>query len=466
MTVSSDSFGRDSSTNRALEASDATTYSIYASSAGKSPGENVQVLASGSNLDKFVAGLNPGKVITLSNTPDPTASFHDSDETISWFQNLDGDATGSVTVEESPAKNIESFQFTLSQPWPLVFSSASDVLLFTFGSTSLIGGDATGSRIESPGIDPTGNMLTCGLDFSQMKDITGVAVKDVFKHANQGDMTEYIPLAILNLEVTLNKPEADAAPRRNALWFVPSADKRLETRLQFQLSQFEALQDLFSIALKDLVIESADVVYKSKMLLAVTENGERPLFDGQVTFSIECSLNSAGGTVSMLAGIQFTATTIDFTFMFLSPDPLAGILSWLSGLADDDDVEMVVNELLNKEEGGTKVLPAANLRRLRIGLDTRKDPQHPRLGSFSFDIEVSANFGRGESADTPVFLITYNWDRSIGTYGTLSGQLWNGKLSPAFRVLFSVSLLTEPIFQTLTHPMTWTWNQRERSGLF
>lgn len=425
MTVASDSPGRDEPTNSSLVATGATTYSIYASSSGKSPSENVGVLSPDSLVDKFVAGLNPDKVITLSTTPDPTASFDASDETLKWFQNLDDDATGFLTVDDSPAKNIESFEFTLSQPWPLVFSSASDVLLFTFGSTGLVGGDETGSRIQSPGIDPTGNMLTCGLDFVEMEDITGVKVKEVFENAHRSGMTEYIPDAILNLEVTLKKPDADAPPRRNALWFVPSADKRVETRLQFQLSQFEALQDLFSIALKGLVIDSADVVYKSTMLLALTENGEKPLSDGEVAFSIECSVNSATSTVSMLAGVEFTISTINFTFIFLSPDPLTGILRWLAELAEDDDVETVVDELLNKEEDGTKVLPEATLRRLRVVLDTSKDTQNPRLGSFSFDIEVSASFGRGESTDTPVFLITYDWDRSIGTYGTLTGQLWN-----------------------------------------
>ncbi|KAI1634229.1 hypothetical protein F4809DRAFT_537672 [Biscogniauxia mediterranea] len=425
MTVSSGSRGRDEPTNSSLAATDATTYSIYASSAGKTPGENISVLSPDSLVDKFVAGLNPDKVITLSAAPDPTASFDVSDETIKWFQNLDADAAGSLTVDGSAAKNIQSFDFTLSQPWPLVFSSASDVLLFTFGSTGIVGGDATGSRIEAPGIDPTGNMLTCGLDFVNMKDITGVKVKEVFEKANQGGMAEYVPDAILNLEVMLKKPDADAPPMRNALWFVPSADRRLETRLQFQLSAFEALQDLFSIALKGLVIESVDVVYKSKMLLALTENGEKPLSDGDVAFSIGCSVNSAESKVSMLAGVEFTASTINFTFMFLSPDPLAGILKWLAGLAEDDAVEKVVNDLLSKEENGTKVLPEATLRRLRVGLNTSKDPQNPRLGSFSFDIEVSASFGRKASTDTPVFLITYSWDRSIGTYGTLTGQLWN-----------------------------------------
>ncbi|KAF4963303.1 hypothetical protein FSARC_8671 [Fusarium sarcochroum] len=431
MTVSSEYLGGDEAATSSSVATSNKTYSIYASSAGKVPGANVQVLSPDNLVDKFVAGLNPDKVITLSSPPSPTASFDASDETVKWFQNLDADATGSVTVHDLEAKGIESFEFTLSQPWPLVFSSASDVLLFTFGSTGLVGGDGTGSRIESPGIDPTGNMLTCGLDFVKMEDVTGVKVKHVFTEAYRGNMTDYVPLAILNLEVTLNKPDANAPPRRNALWFVPSADKRLETRLQFQLPQFGALQDLFSITLKGLVVDSADLVYKSTILLALTENGEKPLSDGQVAFSIECSVKSAGTTVSMIAGVKFTPRTIDFTFMFLSPDPLRGILRWLAGLAEDESVETVVEELLNKEENGTKVLPEATLRRLRVRLDTSKDPQNPRLGSFSFDIEVSASFGRGNNTNrTPVFLITYNWDRSIGTYGTLTGQLWNDFSSP------------------------------------
>ncbi|KAF4999150.1 hypothetical protein FDECE_11586 [Fusarium decemcellulare] len=191
-------------------------------------------------------------------------------------------------------------------------------------------------------------MLTCGLYFAQMEDITGVKLKEVFEKANPGGMTEYVPDAILNLEVTLKKPDADAQEER------------------LVLSLFEALQDLFSIALKGLVIEGADVVCKTKMLLALTENGEKPLSDGEVAFSMECSVNSAGSTVSMLAGVEFTPSTIDFAFMFLSPDPLTEMLRWLAGLAEDDAVETVVDELLNKEENGTRVLPGATLRRLHF----------------------------------------------------------------------------------------------------
>ena len=428
MTLSSESTTRDEDPmNRSLVATAAPIYSIYASSAGKSPGDNVQILSPDSTVDKFVAALNPDKVIVLSAAPNPSATLDASDETRQWFQNLDPEATGSVTVDDSGSKAIQSFEFTLSQPWPLAFSSASDVLLFTFGATGLVGGDETGARIESPGIDPTGNMLTCGLDFANTEDITGVKVKEVFEKANQLGMADFVPDAILNLELTLKKPNANDLAKRNALWFVPSADMRVETRLQFQLSRFEDLQNLISDGLPGLTIEHADVVYKSKMLLAATENGEKPLYDGEVAFSIECSLSSDATKVTMLAGVEFTPSGMNFTFMFLSPDPLSGILKWLASLAEDEAIETLVKALLGKEENGNKVLPSADLRRLRVGLDTTRDPANPRLASFSFDIEVSANFGKKDNNDTPVFLITYNWDLSLGTFGTLTGQLWNGK---------------------------------------
>lgn len=59
-------------------------YSIYASSAGQKPGDNVDVLEEGSLTDKFVASLNDAKVIILSNQPNPSAPLDSIDETIQW----------------------------------------------------------------------------------------------------------------------------------------------------------------------------------------------------------------------------------------------------------------------------------------------------------------------------------------------------------------------------------------------
>ncbi|QPC65770.1 hypothetical protein HYE67_008001 [Fusarium culmorum] len=417
MTIPSHSSSRQKATIDAAATDDAT-YGIYASSANKDPGDNIRVLSAGSSTDKFVESLNSDKVITLSSEPDPTAKFDASDPTLQWLKIIDDDAAASLTLGE---EDIESFEFKFSDPWSLVFSSASDVLLFTFGSSALLSGDASGSRIEPPGIDAAGSTLTCGLDFTQMEDIEDVRVKDVFKNASQGDITQYIATAVLILPVFLRTPDEKAPPRRNALWFVPSDAMRVETRLQFQLPQFKALQDLFSPSLGGLMIDSADLVHKSKVLL----EADNPLVIGEVAFSIECSLGSGDDTVSMIAGILFTPSTIDFTYTFVTPNPIAGILKWLSSLSGDSSVESDVDNLLNKEEGGVKVFPDATLRRLHITLDTTQDKEDPKLDSFSFDVEVTANFGKSQDGKSPVFLITYKWDRASGTVGTLAGDLWN-----------------------------------------
>ncbi|KAJ4007417.1 hypothetical protein NW752_007603 [Fusarium irregulare] len=418
MTNPLDSPRRPKATTGSLPRADATTYNIYASSANKEPGDSIRVLSAGSPTDKFVESLNSDKVITLSDTPDPTASFDASDQTLQWFKNIDDDATASLSVGE---KDIESFEFKFSKPWPLVFSSASDVLLFTFGSTGLLSGDPTGSRIEPPGIDSSGAMLTCGLDLTKMEDIDEVSVKDIFKAASRGDMIQYVATAVLILPVTLRTPDEKATPKRNALWFAPSDAKRVVTRLQFQLPQFKALQDLFSPSMRGLVIDSADIVYKSKVAL----EDDKAFTSGEAAFSLGCSLNSADDVVSMLAGVAFNPSTIDFTFTFITPDPLAGIPKWLSNLVGDPSVESGVDELLCKEEGGAKVFPNATLRRLQMSLDTTHDKEDPKLGSFCFDVEVTANFGKGQDDKPPIFLITYEWNRASGTVGTLAGDLWN-----------------------------------------
>ncbi|KAG4218521.1 hypothetical protein PC116_g32999, partial [Phytophthora cactorum] len=163
-------------------------YYIYASSAEQTPSDNVNVLDEGSPVDTFVAALNDGKVIILSEKPSPKASFDDSDETKKWFQELDSTATGSLTLA-SDLKDIESFELQFTQPWPLVFSSASDVLLFTFGPPA--DGSNT-SRIPPPGVDAEGNMLTFGLDFTQLSGIPSAKLSDLFAYAGSEGMVDYV----------------------------------------------------------------------------------------------------------------------------------------------------------------------------------------------------------------------------------------------------------------------------------
>ncbi|PHH66832.1 hypothetical protein CDD81_5964 [Ophiocordyceps australis] len=404
---------------------DGSLYYVYASSAGKDPDANIQILEKDSTTDKFVASLNKDQVIILAGAPSPSAGLDDTDETKKWFQNLDAAAVGSLKVDDSADQKIESFDFEFTQPWPLIFSSASDVLLFTFGASPVVDREA-GNRIPVPGIDTAGQILTCGLDFSRYTEITNTRIKDLFTNANVS--TNSVPSAILPLEATLPTPGAGDEPRRNALWYVPSSDQRVTVRLQFQVPIFEPLQDLLGASLKGLNIQSTDVIYRNSMLLAATENGQQPMFQGEISFAIQCSVKGNAKDapeVSMMAGVQFYPSETSLTLMFLSKDPLTGILVWLASLIDEENLESFVTGILNKTEKGTKVLPDFNLRRMKIGLSTIDDVENPKLSSVSFDIEVTASLG-GSSKDKPVvFLISYNWNGFAGSFGNLAGQLWN-----------------------------------------
>ncbi|PHH93130.1 hypothetical protein CDD83_510 [Cordyceps sp. RAO-2017] len=306
----------------------------------------------------------------------------------------------------------------------MVFSSASDVLLFTFEPSALVGGE-TGARIQPPGIDADGEMLTYGLDFAKTKDLPKTKLSELLKWA---DTTSYAPSEILDLDLAINKPAPNDPAKRNALWFVPVSNKRITMRLQFQMAVFDPLKTLLGAGLKGLTLTSADVIFRREMLLAETEQGDKPLHSGEVAFSIECSVKADAANapeVSMVAGVEFFPSSINLTFMFLSEKPLEGILKWLAGLVGDNTLESFVDGILNKQEDGKKVLPTSALRRMTIGLSTLEDPKTPKLSSFSFDIEVSANFGGGSDKSPVLFLISYNWDSFQGGFGTLAGQLWN-----------------------------------------
>ncbi|KAI0117296.1 hypothetical protein F4814DRAFT_415811 [Daldinia grandis] len=405
------------SSSQAVQSSE--LYYIYASSAKQDPGENINVLAEGTPTDTFVASLNDDKVIILSEKPNRTASFDDSDKTKQWVQELDPTATGSVTLGPN-LKDIESFGLQFTQPWPLVFSSASDVLLFTFGR-ALDGSEAP--RIPPPGIDEEGKMLTLGLDFSKMTDTPTSKLSDLFSYTGNEGMVDYVPSELLDLTATLTTP-GEGDPKRNALWYLPGSYKRVVMRLQFEVLDFKPLKDFLCGILRGFTLNSAEVIYYKDMLLAATELGPEPMFQGSLAFSIECSVQGSSDDpkVPTTAGIEISEYDMLLTFQFQSEDALMGILKWLGSLVDDS-LDTLIDGILNKKENNASVFPSFFLRRMTVSLDT-KDPKNRKLSSFSFDIEVSANIGKSGS-DPVVFLLSYNWDSFAGGFGRLAGELWN-----------------------------------------
>ncbi|RYP41838.1 hypothetical protein DL767_000739 [Monosporascus sp. MG133] len=403
-------------------------FSIYASTRRKKPGQGVKILDVDTATDKFVASLNKDQVIILSDTPNPTASFDSSDETRKWFTSLDRSATASLTLDSTPQQNVKSFLFEFKEPWPLTFSSAQDVLLYTFGAPAQLVADGRLTRIVPPGLDAEGKMLTCGLDILQTRDIGNIVIGDLFNFVGEGGMVDFLPSGIPNLPVTLAKFGPNYVPQRNAMWFVPSFSLQTTIRLQFQLPDFGKLQAHLGAALEGFTIKNATVICRKKTVLGLTEAGSKAIESGQVLFRIECSVQAGtpgAPRVAMAAGVEYAPSGINLTLLFTSKDPFNGILQWLAWLAGDATLEEFVKTMLKKEENGTMIFTHFTLRRLTVGLDTDDDKEKPRLSSFSLDIEVSAAFGRGNSPNPVVFLLSYHWSSYAGGFGTLAGQLWN-----------------------------------------
>ncbi|KAI0118156.1 hypothetical protein GGR51DRAFT_498314 [Nemania sp. FL0031] len=417
-------------------------YYIYASSAGRSPGDNVYVLTEGSPADLFVASLNDDKVIILSSQPNPTSGFDSTDTTIKWVQQLDSTATGSVTTDNTG--KIESFELQFMQPWPLTFSSASDVLLLTFGPSS--GG---GDRIPPPGINSAGQSLTLGL---QTAGISGITIRDLYVNSEDAGMVDYLPEDLLNMAVSLPSPE-QGDPKRNALWYYPDAAvaKRVAMRLQFQAAGFDPLQAILGTVLKGLTIKSTDVIFSKDMILVETQSGEEPVFQGSIALQANSSVKGDGSNdpeVPTTIGIDMRESLISLAFKFESTDSLTGVIRWIASLIGDDTLESLIDELLSKDESGTKLFSTPILRRMELTLETQ-DPNDTKLSDFSIDIEVPANFGTTSNSNPVVFLISYVWDRITGGFGRLTGQLWND-----FNLSGDQDLLPHEESWTILQPIT------------
>ncbi|KAF5656962.1 hypothetical protein FHETE_10691 [Fusarium heterosporum] len=411
---------------------DGQQYTIYSSTAGQAPGDNVMILATGSSTDAFVGSMNTAKCIILTERPDPTASFDASDQTLQWLTSIDSGVTANLTLDDN--NNINSFAIQFQSPWSLSFSSDETTLGTTFAPPGVPTTPVT-PRIPIPGIDEAGDMLTLGLDFTKLSsDGISATVTDLFNDVGQSTMISLLPPGIAGLVVNLFQPTPSSSTgQRNALWFVPGQAMQTTVRLQFDIPLLNALRSLLEDTLKGFTINSTSAIYRKVTTLANTEKGKQPVSQGSVTFNVDCSVQAKIVNplppVEITAGVEFAAGGIGLTLMFTTKNPLAGILQWLVSLTNDSTIETFVNTMLKQAEGGTTIFSSADLRRLSVELEYPSGPSEPpTLSAFRLDIEVTANFGQpspGSSAENVVFLVSYNWDTTSGGLGILAGQLWN-----------------------------------------
>lgn len=422
-------------------------YYIYSSDAGKTPGENVQILAPQTSTDKFVSSLK-NKVIILEAKPNPVADFDSSDEWSKWFTKFAPTAKLSLKVDDTTALNIQAFECKVTDPWNIKFSSSTDALNFSFGPPAAGAGPA---RIPVPGLSRDGSMLYCGIDHSEI-GVLKSTVKNLFEYVGLADRVSSLPSSLSGSSVTLDGQ--GASNNHNALWFNPSFSFQTTVRLQFQLDIATLLQDFLNSALPGLEIRTTYVICKKVVVPAEAESGPVSVDQGQVMFSVQCSLTTKGNpVVNMILGIEVKESLIKLTFKLGDQDSLWGILLWLGGLISEDLSS--VKDLFTKD----KAFEGFNLRQMTIGLETAENTEKPKLSNFKLVIEVSTNFGRGPDLKPVVFLVTYTWTKGGGKLGSIRGQLWTCKHIPKLMEtlnrseLTSAQGLTSPWIKTLVHTM-------------
>ncbi|KAI1198695.1 putative transcriptional activator srcap-like protein [Nemania serpens] len=398
-------------------------YYIYSSKSGKSPGDDTKVLSeSEANLDNFL-GLLPDRGITLSTRPsDNVAELDDSDEWKTWMTNWDPNCTLSITVDNSTNLNIQSFEFHLTTPYEVVFSSGADPLLFCFG---------TGAKIPSPGMYNDGSPLYFGLDPVKSKAAT-TSIKDVFAFANLDGAAQRLPGPVAELKATFNP--TNGSEKRNGFWFTP--DKQLETtiRLQFSIDDADKFQDILENKLPGLQFTSVSLICKKAIALADQDEDEDALTTGGIAFEISCSITPSGGSgISMTLGLEVSETALDLTFNVKDPlhgDVFTSIITWLLDLLPSDGGVGDIKKIL---DNGDIFQGYIHPRRLKIGLDTTKGS--PTLSSVNVDIEVSGKFGTGANTQRAPFLVSYSWYAGGGPLGVITGSFWNWYDSSAERIL-------------------------------
>ncbi|KAK3369577.1 hypothetical protein B0T24DRAFT_362258 [Lasiosphaeria ovina] len=429
-------------------------YAICASSASSppAPGQG-RVLPKGSPLDNFVAAL-PTKTINLTSEPDPKApsSVDDTDDIRKWFTRIDENPKVSVTFDTNNDLDIKSFQMDLVTPWPMTFSSASDILATTFED---------GSALSVPGLDADGTWLALGL--STDTPLIKANVRDLFDCACIPDMADHLPNVFLGLSVTL---DPNVHKKRNAVWFRPSQALQTIIRLQFNIDSVVDLKHFLADLLKGLTLVSADAICKQNWALSDTSKGKRAVGCGQVMFNISCNIQAEpnGEPVALRAGLEFSESMMTINFLVDTPtsgtEPntsdsdkdlgtptLIVLLKWLGGLVSED-LKGFFDSVLKKDG----VLSRIHLRRLVVRLELSNDNTSPTLSSVSVDVEVATtNFGQpGGSSSPVVFLLSYNWDEPNGGAGTIGGRFWNDfdstslAVSPLSEAWNSLQPVTKP----------------------
>ncbi|TWU71091.1 hypothetical protein ED733_002692 [Metarhizium rileyi] len=427
---------------------DTGKYYIYSYASGKSADSNTKVLSQNeANLNSFLDQL-PDKCIILSQQPPETvAELDTSDAWKIWMTNWDTSCTLSMTVDDRTSMNIQSFEFGLTTPYELAFSSRPDALMFSMGGSA--------AAIPPPGIKSEGedSMLYFGLDPSKSKPFT-TSIKDVFSFANLGSGIKQFPDLVTGLEATFNPTEANE--KRNAIWFAPGNNLRTIIRLQFAIGDAEGFQKVLADELEGLSFTTIALICKKETILGDADTAEEAVSLGTIMFEIGGSITPKGKTgIDIILGLEVSETEMELTINMSDPsneDILTDIIDWLLDLLPQGSGVDGIQTLLSK---GDIFKGYIHLRRLRITLASTGQAT-PKLSSVMVDVEVSGTFGNGNKAQRVPFLLSYSWDAGAGQLGSIVGDFWNWYgtsterlITPEYETFSDLSPLTTDPVQVL-----------------
>ncbi|KMU83972.1 hypothetical protein CIHG_01756 [Coccidioides immitis H538.4] len=366
-------------------------YYIYSSKAPSHPGPGIQIdRATSANTDNFVSLLK-AKLIILNAKPNAEhiGYFDQSDEWWKWLKKLDPDGSCQFSLMlDATEKEVQSFEFQLTSPAKMTFSSSAGALKFAFGADS----SGKQAKIPVPGLFPEGTML-------------------------------YVDLTLQSRICKLLWDKNKASEKRNALWFNPCFASQTTIRMQLQLEEAgrKSLEEWWSVVLKDIQVKNAEVVCKKTLTEGKTAAGTVGVHQGQITFKFECSVEAKPKPVDIVAAIAFQEAAVQLTFQPKTSVTLGDILEGLAKLLSQDLGSMM--SILTKED----IFQSMHFRRLTVTLDTLDGVKKPKLSRFEVDIEVSAKFGKKTAEQNVIFLLTYIWTKRRGS--SISGQFWNGLAS-------------------------------------
>ncbi|KAI0190074.1 hypothetical protein EV127DRAFT_340291 [Xylaria flabelliformis] len=417
---------------------------VKSSKAKRAKDDIEKVLETGSEIDNFVS-LLAGLILTFSSVPTgpgEAIEFDSVDPFAIWIKFLDSKSTFSATFDDPSTLNITSFDFQMTEPWKLKFSSSASALIFSFGE----------GRIPTPGLMPDGKLLYLGLDPTSSTDIS-CKLRDVFDFTHTSR-----PLFTIMKDWGVTLLLKEAKGKRNALWFCPVNYNQSILKLQFSLhpesvTQFQGyIQEVlpgFNLDAVHFIGKKVLTSGRRNGVIVATPTGEISIHaDGHITLK-------GGDYFKITAGITFFSDRYDLTVRFDS-DKGGGpgsILSWLATQAGIENLD-IVQQLLGTENNK---LFGDNfyLRQIKMGLGASPEGKITRIRSFSLDIEAKATFGKASGGDPVVFLLNYSWRKGGPKLGTIRGTSDNlgiADLAPSYEVMDHLKPVTPKFAKTISIP--------------